>query len=220
MARTKTSKAWLHEHVNDPWVKKAQAEGYRSRAAYKLLQIDAKDRLLRPGTLVVDLGAAPGGWSQVAAKAVGPAGRVVAVDLLEMAPVPGVRFIQGDFGTDAVLAEVTAALEGRSVDLVLSDMAPNISGIGLVDQAGAAGLAELSLDFALRFLGPRGALLVKVFHGVGFDDVLRQMRAAFREVQVRKPEASRGRSPETYLLGREKRGVAGQEPAGSPSNQD
>ncbi len=221
MARNKTSKAWMHEHVNDTYVKQAKADGYRSRAAYKLLQMDAKDKLLRPGGVVVDLGSAPGGWSQVAAAAVGPTGRVVAVDLLEMTGIHGVTFIQGDFGHNAVLDAVTEALAGRSVDLVLSDMAPNMTGIGAVDQAAVAGLAELSLDFALRFLGPKGSLLVKVFHGVGFDDLLKQMRRSFREVVVRKPEASRGRSPETYLLARMKQlGADGQEAAGEGTNRD
>jgi len=220
MARNKTSKAWMQEHVNDTYVKQAKAEGYRSRASYKLLQVDAKDKLLRPGMVVVDLGAAPGGWSQVAASAVGPSGRVIAVDLLEMTGIHGVTFIQGDFGHEAVLGAVTEALGGRSVDLVLSDMAPNMSGIGSVDQAAVSGLAELALDFALRFLGPKGGLLVKVFHGVGFDDLLKQLRMAFREVVVRKPEASRGRSPETYLLARTKRVPDGQDAGGTGTNGD
>lgn len=220
MARNKTSKAWMQEHVNDTYVKMAKADGYRSRAAYKLLQLDAKDKLLRPGAVVVDLGSAPGGWSQVAASAVGPTGRVVAVDLLEMVGVHGVTFIRGDFSDDVVLGAVTEALGGRSVDVVLSDMAPNITGIGSVDQAAAAGLAELALDFALQFLGPRGALLVKVFHGVGFDDLLKQLRKAFREVVVRKPEASRGRSPETYLLARTKQDSGGHQADGTGTNTD
>ena len=150
MARTKTSKAWMREHINDPWVQKARAEGYRSRAAYKLMQIDAKDRLLRPGMTIVDLGATPGGWSQVAAKAVGPSGRVVAVDLLELEPLPGVRFVRGDFEDEATLVAVEALLAGRPVDLVMSDMAPNLSGIGSADQARSVGLAEVTLDAAER----------------------------------------------------------------------
>lgn len=220
MARTKTSNAWLREHVNDTYVKRAKAEGFRSRAAFKLQQIDAKDHLLRPGSVVVDLGATPGGWSQIAAAAVGPSGKVIAVDLLEMEPLRGVDFIHGDFGDDAILAEVTRRLAGRSVDLVLSDMAPNLSGIAAVDQAGVAGLAELALDFALRFLSPRGVLLVKVFHGVGFDALLKQMRQAFTDVSVRKPDASRDRSPETYLLARGRRVAPPIEAQGAGTNRD
>jgi 23S rRNA (uridine2552-2'-O)-methyltransferase len=202
MARTRTSKAWMREHINDPWVQKARAEGWRSRAAFKLQQIDAKDRLLRPGMRVVDVGSTPGGWSQVAAKAVGPTGRVIAVDLVEMEPLPGVRFVRGDFETEATVAEVVALLGGHPADLVLSDMAPNLSGIGAVDQARMAGLAEAAAAFAQDVLTPDGAFLTKVFHGVGFDDLLRGLRQTFRSVAVRKPEASRGRSPETYLLAR------------------
>lgn len=200
MARSRTSKAWLREHVTDPWVQKARAGGWRSRAAFKLLQIDQKDRLLRPGMAVLDLGAAPGGWSQVAAEAVGPAGRVVAVDLLPLEPLPGVVFVQGDFEDAAVLPRVEAALGGGRAGLVLSDMAPNLSGVGPTDQARSVRLAEAALDAALRWLQPGGSLLVKVFHGAGFDDLVRQLRSHFGQVVVRKPEASRGRSAETYLL--------------------
>lgn len=202
MARSKTSKAWMHEHVNDPYVKRANAEGYRSRAAYKLQQLADRDRLLAPGMLVVDLGAAPGGWSQVAAKAVGERGRVVAVDLLPVTPMHGVTVIEGDFQDDAVLAQVEAALGGRPADLVMSDMAPNISGIPLVDQARHAGLAELALDFAVKHLKPRGNFLVKSFQGAGYDDFVKAMRAQFDQVVTRKPEASRSRSNEVYLLGK------------------
>ncbi len=215
MARTRTSKAWLHEHVTDAWVQKAKAEGWRSRAAFKLLQIDQKDHLLRPGMTVLDLGATPGGWSQVAVKAVGPAGRVVAVDLLPMEPVHGAVFIQGDFEDDAILPRIEAALAGRQADLVLSDMAPNLSGVGLSDQARSVRLAEAALDAARRWLRPGGNLLVKVFHGAGFDDYVRQLRAQFGQVVVRKPEASRGRSAETYLLAK---GLRGSQAAGT--NQD
>lgn len=200
MARTRTSKAWLHEHVTDAWVQKAKAEGWRSRAAFKLLQIDQKDHLLRPGMTVLDLGATPGGWSQVAGKAVGQGGRVVAVDLLPMEPIHGVTFVLGDFEDEAILPRIEAALAGRQADLVLSDMAPNLSGVGLSDQARSVRLAEAALDAALRWLRPGGNLLVKVFHGAGFDDYVRQLRAQFEQVVVRKPEASRGRSAETYLL--------------------
>lgn len=202
MARNKTSKAWMHEHVNDPYVRKAQAEGMRSRAAYKLQQLSERDKLLRPGMVVVDLGAAPGGWSQVAARAVGEAGLVIGVDLLEMTPLPGVRFLRGDFGDDTVLAGLLDLLEGRAVDLVLSDMAPNISGVASVDQARSIGLAELALDFAHKHLKPQGNFLVKVFQGAGFEGLVAELRSHFVEVLIRKPEASRSRSSEVYLLGR------------------
>jgi 23S rRNA (uridine2552-2'-O)-methyltransferase len=201
MKRSKTSKQWMREHVTDPWVQRAKSEGWRSRAAFKLLQIAERDRLLRPGMTVVDLGATPGGWAQVAAQRVGRGGRVVAVDLLDMAPLPGVTFLQGDFREESVLAAVEAALEGRAVDLVLSDMSPNISGIPSVDQARAMHLAELALEFAARHLKPGGALLVKVFQGSGFEGFLREMRSRFVKVVTRKPEASRSRSAEIYLVG-------------------
>lgn len=202
MARNKTSKAWMQEHVNDPYVKRAQAEGMRSRAAYKLQQLAEHDHLLKPGMVVVDLGATPGGWSQVAGKAVGDSGRVVAVDLLEMTPVAGVSFIHGDFGDDAVLAAVEQALGGRGVDLVLSDMAPNISGVAGVDQARSIGLAELALDFAVNHLKPQGNFLVKVFQGSGFDELVAELRKRFVQVAIRKPDASRSRSSEVYLVGK------------------
>lgn len=200
MARNKTSKAWMHEHVNDPYVRRAQAEGMRSRAAYKLQQLAERDKLLKPGMTVVDLGATPGGWSQVAAAAVGPSGRVVAVDLLEMVGVAGVTFIHGDFGDDAVLAEVEQALGGQGADLVLSDMAPNISGVAGTDQARSIGLAELALDFAVKHLKPRGNFLVKVFQGSGFEALVAEIRRHFVQVVIRKPEASRSRSSEVYVL--------------------
>lgn len=200
MARTRTSKAWMQEHVNDPYVRRAQAEGMRSRAAYKLQQLAERDHLLKPGMVVVDLGAAPGGWSQVAGRAVGSEGRVIAVDLLEMTPVAGVSFVHGDFGDDAVLAEVERALAGRPVDLVLSDMAPNISGVANVDQARSIGLAELALEFAVDHLKPGGNFLVKVFHGAGFEALVAEMRRRFVQVVIRKPEASRSRSSEVYLV--------------------
>lgn len=192
----------MREHVNDPWVQKARAEGLRSRAAFKLRQIDAKDHILKPGMTVVDLGATPGGWAQVAARQVGVTGHVVAVDLLDMEPLPGVRFVKGDFGEDATLAGVELALAGRRVGLVLSDMAPNVSGIGMADQARSVALAELALTFALKVLAPEGAFLVKVFHGAGFDEYVRELRRCFAQVVSRKPEASRDRSAETYLLAR------------------
>ena len=202
MAKNKSNKAWMQQHVTDPYVKRAAAEGMRSRAAYKLMQINDKDKLLKPGMVVVDLGATPGGWSQVAAKQVAPAGRVIAIDLLEMQGLGGVTFIQGDFSADAGLAAVEQALAGAPVDLVLSDMAPNISGISQVDQARLVGLVELALDFAAKHLKPQGNFLVKVFHGAGFDEFVAAMRSVFVQVQSRKPEASRKGSREVYLLGK------------------
>ena len=192
----------MREHVTDPYVRRANAEGWRSRAAFKLQQIAEKDRLLKPGMTVVDLGAAPGGWSQVAAKAVGESGRVVAVDLLEMAQVPGVTTILGDFGDSGTLEAVETALEGRQADLVLSDMAPNLSGIAAVDQARSIALAELALDFAVKHLKPQGNFLVKTFHGAGYDELVATLRRSFVQVLTRKPMASRSRSSEVYLLGK------------------
>lgn len=204
MGRIKTSKSkqWMREHINDTYVQRAKAEGYRSRAAFKIMEIDAKDRLFRPGQVVVDLGATPGGWSQVAAAKVGPKGRVIALDLLEMAPLPGVRFLQGDFTEESVLALVEKELEGAKADLVISDMSPNISGIGISDQARSIHLSELALEFALNHLQSEGSFLVKVFQGAGFEELLRVVRSEFEDVASRKPEASRGRSSEMYLLAR------------------
>lgn len=202
MSRTKTSKAWMMQHVNDPYVKRATVEGMRSRAAYKLQQINAKDHLIKSGMVVVDLGAAPGGWSQVAGRLVAPGGRVIAIDLLEMQGLGGVTFIQDDFSEDSGLAAVERALAGAAVDLVLSDMAPNISGIAQVDQARLMGLVELALDFSAKHLKPQGNFLVKVFHGAGFDEYVTAMRGVFEQVQTRKPDASRKGSREVYLLGK------------------
>lgn len=202
MSRSKSSSRWLHEHFNDPWVKKAQAAGYRSRAVYKLLEIQQKDRLLRPGMTVVDLGAAPGSWSQVAADLVGDKGLVIASDILAMDPLPGVTFIEGDFREESVFNAILAALDGRRVDLVISDMAPNMSGERSVDQPRAMYLNELALDLARRVLRPGGDLLVKVFQGEGSDAYREEFRKSFRQVLVRKPEASRARSSEVYMLGR------------------
>jgi 23S rRNA (uridine2552-2'-O)-methyltransferase len=202
MSRSKTSKAWMREHINDPYVQRATAEGYRSRAAYKLLELDKKDRLLIPGQLVVDLGAAPGSWSQVVVAKLGTKGRVVAVDLLPMEPLAGVHFVQGDFREQEVLDALLLALGGRKADLVISDLAPNISGIGVSDQARSMYLCELALEFAQQCLAPGGSLLVKVFQGAGFTEFLAAMRKAFAKVGSRKPEASRGRSSEMYLLGK------------------
>lgn len=202
MSRTRTSKAWMREHVNDPYVQLAKKEGWRSRAAFKLMEIDDKDKLLRRGEVVVDLGATPGGWSQVAAKRVGDGGMVFALDLLEMEPLHGVEFIQGDFREDDVLRTLEEKLNGRHVGLVMSDMAPNMSGVPLVDQARIMYLAELGLEFSKVHLKPDGAFLVKVFQGTDYETFLRSMREVFKTVAVRKPDASRDRSAELYLLGR------------------
>ncbi len=201
--RTKSGRAWMHEHVTDPYVKRAQQEGYRSRAAYKLLEIDARDHLLHPGMTVVDLGAAPGSWCQVVAKTLKGRGRVLAIDLLQVAPLTGMESLEGDFTDPAVLAWLEEKLGTQRVDLVLSDMAPNISGVALRDQARHYELCELALDFAVRWLKPDGVFLVKVFQGVGFEDFRARMRHAFARVAIRKPDASRGRSTEVYLLGRD-----------------
>jgi len=192
----------MQEHVTDAYVKRARVEGMRSRAAYKLDEIAARDRLLKPGMVVVDLGAAPGGWSQVAAGRVGPRGRVIALDLLEMPSLAGVTFLCGDFRDDATLAELARVLGGQRADLVLSDMAPNLSGIASSDQARALELAELALDFALKHMKPQGNFLVKTFQGAGFEGYLKILRSRFSAVAVRKPEASRDRSREVYLLGK------------------
>ncbi|MCL2345840.1 MAG: hypothetical protein FWC58_08325 [Desulfobulbus sp.] len=206
MKRTRTSKAWMQEHVNDPYVQQARKEGWRSRAAFKLMEIDDKDKLLKRGEVVVDLGATPGGWSQVAAKRVGSdetgGGLVLALDLLEMQPIHGVHFIQGDFREEAVLAQLEDKLGERRVGLVMSDMAPNMSGVPLVDQARVMHLAELGLEFSRAHLKPDGAFLVKVFQGTDYESFLRSMRQTFHAVVVRKPDASRDRSAELYLLGR------------------
>ncbi len=202
MARSKTSKAWLREHVSDVYVQRARHDGYRSRAAYKLQEIARSDRLIAPGMTVVDLGAAPGGWSQVAAELVGPKGRVIAVDLLEMQPVRAVVFVRGDFRDAATVARLEAELGAAPVDLVVSDMAPNISGIAMSDQTRVMHLAELALDFAVKWLKPEGNFLVKTFQGAGFPELRGAMRRHFRQVLTRKPRASRGRSSEIYLLGK------------------
>jgi len=196
MKRRAKSKNWMRAHVNDPFVQRAQKEGYRSRAAYKLKEIAARDRLFAPGVTVVDLGAAPGGWSQVAAAAVGRSGAVIALDVLEMEPLHGVTLIRGDFREPAALAALETKLDGRAVDLVLSDMAPNISGVAASDQARAMELAAGALQFAGKFLKPDGRFLVKVFQGAGFEGFLQMMRARFGRVVSRKPDASRSRSSE------------------------
>ena len=201
LKKHKASKQWMHEHVNDPFVQLAKKEGYRSRAAYKLLEIDARDRLLKPGMVVVDLGATPGGWSQVAAARVGRGGKVIALDLLPLDPLAGVDSIQGDFRDAEALRQLENLLQGRPVGLVISDMAPNISGVASADQARAMHLAELAMEFALEHLKPEGIFLVKVFQGAGFEDFLKLMRSRFTKVATRKPKASRDRSSEVYLLG-------------------
>ena len=190
----------MQRHLNDEYVQRARREGYRSRAAYKLLEIQEKDRIIRPGQVVVDLGAAPGGWSQIAAKLAGKQGEVFALDILEMDPVPGVTFLQGDFREEAVLGRLMDLLEGRAADLVISDMAPNVSGVAAVDQPRAMYLCELALDFARQVLRPGGAFVTKVFQGEGFDDYVRDLRASFTKVVTRKPKASRPRSREVYLV--------------------
>lgn len=195
-----SSQRWLREHFKDPYVQRAQREGMRSRAAFKLEELLAKDRLLHPGMVVVDLGAAPGGWSQVVAAALKGKGRIIALDILPMAALQDVEFIHGDFTEDAVLQQLLDSLNGQPVDLVLSDIAPNMSGVSAVDQARSMHLAELVLDFARQQLAPKGDLLIKLFQGEGFDDYLRALRADFARVVLRKPKASRGRSREIYAL--------------------
>ena len=198
--RSKSSARWLREHFQDPYVRQAQAEGLRSRAAFKLTELIERDRLLRPGMTVVDLGAAPGGWTQVVREALGDRGRVIALDVLPMQGIAGVDVLQGDFRDATVLARLEALLAGSPVDLVLSDMAPNMSGVALVDQARAMELAELALEFSRRWLRPGGSLLVKLFKGVGFDEFVRNLRRDFERVSMRKPKASRARSREVYAL--------------------
>jgi 23S rRNA (uridine2552-2'-O)-methyltransferase len=205
MKRTRTSKGWMQEHVNDEYVKRAQRDGYRARAAYKLIEIDDKDHLIKPGMVVVDLGSTPGSWSQVVSQRLKGQGKIIALDILEMQPIPGVHFIQGDFREDAVLAALEASLGESQVDLVIADMAPNISGISDVDQAKAMYLTELALDFSCRWLKPGGNFLVKVFNGSGFEEIVRNMRQNFDKVATRKPKASRDRSSEVYLLGLSRR---------------
>ncbi len=200
MARSKSSGNWLQEHVNDPYVKQAQKDGYRSRASYKLLQLNDKDRLIRPGMLVVDLGSAPGGWSQVAARLVGAKGKVVASDILPMEPVRDVDFVLGDFTEESVLREILAHLGDRKPDLVMSDMAPNISGIDMADQAASMYLVELALDMARQVLKPKGDFLAKVFQGSGSEAYIKELRGSFEKVLIRKPAASRARSREIYVV--------------------
>ncbi|MEP7312035.1 MAG: 23S rRNA (uridine(2552)-2'-O)-methyltransferase RlmE [Pseudomonadota bacterium] len=207
MARTKSSAEWLQRHVNDPYVKQAQKDGYRSRSAYKLIQLNDKDRFLHPNTLVVDLGSAPGGWSQVAGRIVGKKGRVVATDILPMDALPNVEFIQGDFTDEAVLAQVLAALGGAKSDVIISDIAPNIKGIDSADQAASMYLVELALDMVRQTLKPGGTFVTKVFQGTGTDNFLKEVRKSFGKVAVRKPDASRAKSREVYYVAREFKAV-------------
>jgi 23S rRNA (uridine2552-2'-O)-methyltransferase len=201
--RTKSSARWLAEHASDEFVKRAKEEGWRSRAVFKLAEIQERERLLRPGIRCVDLGAAPGGWSQYAARIVGGSSRIVATDILAMDPIPGVEFVQGDFREESVLERVLAAVGSEKVDLVLSDMAPNMAGIDAVDQPRSMYLAELALEFADRVLTPGGDVLIKLFQGAGFDEILREARRRYGRVVTKKPKASRTRSPEIYLLARQ-----------------
>jgi len=201
MAKSKSSRRWLAEHFDDQYVKMAQQQGLRSRAAFKLMELDEKYRILRKGMRVVDLGSAPGSWSQVVQRALGNSGQVIALDILPMDPLENVTFIQGDFTEDEPLALLEETLNGQDIDLVLSDMAPNMSGVGAVDQPRAMYLAELALAFAEKWLEPGGSFIVKVFHGEGFDDFVKQCRSLFEKVRVRKPSASRPRSREVYILG-------------------
>ena len=194
----KTDKQWLRRHVTDPYVRQAKAQGYRSRAAFKLLQIDAKEKILKPGQVVVDLGAAPGGWSQVAADKVKPSGRVIAIDLLPIAPISGVTLLKGDFRSE----RLRQALADAKADVVLSDLSANLSGIGSVDQARALELTGAAIDFCCRSLKPEGVFLAKAFHGEAFDALMARLKSSFRKVKVVKPLASRGESAETYVVAR------------------
>lgn len=202
MARSKTSQKWLDEHVNDPYVKKAQLDGYRSRASYKLIEINEKDKLYRPGSVVIDLGSAPGGWSQIVAPVVGDNGRVIASDILPMDVLEDVTFIQGDFTEESVYNEILDALNGQPVDTVISDMAPNMSGVNATDQYSSMYLVELALDMARNVLKPGGNFCAKVFQGVGYDEYLKDVRSSFDKVYIRKPSASRPRSREVYIVGK------------------
>ncbi|MFQ3325131.1 MAG: 23S rRNA (uridine2552-2'-O)-methyltransferase [Pseudomonadales bacterium] len=200
MARSKSSKGWLQEHFDDQYVKQAQKLGYRSRACFKLLEIQEKDRLIKPGNLVIDLGSAPGGWSQVAAELVGHKGRVIASDILPMDSLAGVEFLKGDFTEAAVFEELLVLIDNDCVDLVISDMAPNLSGVKDVDQPQAMYLVELALDMAKQVLKPGGALVAKVFQGEGFDEYYKEVRLVFARVVTRKPDSSRARSREVYMV--------------------
>ncbi|MGB3724139.1 MAG: 23S rRNA (uridine(2552)-2'-O)-methyltransferase RlmE [Glaciecola sp.] len=202
MAKSKTSKKWMDEHVNDPYVKKAQADGYRSRASYKLIEINDKDNIVRPNNVVMDLGSAPGGWSQILAPMVGDGGQVIASDILPMDGIPGVTFVQGDFTEASVYEEILSKLDGQAVDTVVSDMAPNMSGVNTTDQYASMYLVELALDMARNVLKPNGSFCAKVFQGVGYEEYVKDVRSSFKTVLVRKPAASRPRSREVYIVGK------------------
>lgn len=202
MARSKSSARWLKEHVNDPFVKQAQKDGYRSRASYKLLALNEKDKLIKPGMLVIDLGSAPGGWSQIASDLVGEKGKVIASDILPMDALPDVDFIQGDFTEESVFDEIMGIIADRPVDVVISDMAPNLSGVASADQAGSIYLIELALDMAQQVLKPKGSFVAKAFQGEGYEEFVKEVRNHFDSVVIRKPEASRARSREVYVVGR------------------
>ncbi len=202
MARSKSSARWLNEHVNDPFVKQAQKDGYRSRASYKLLALNDKDKLIKPGMLVIDLGSAPGGWSQIASQLVGEQGKVIASDILPMDALPDVDFIQGDFTEESVFDEIMGVIDDRPVDVVISDMAPNLSGVAAADQAGSIYLIELALDMAQQVLKPKGSFVAKAFQGEGYEEFVKQVRQHFDSVLIRKPEASRARSREVYVVGK------------------
>jgi 23S rRNA (uridine2552-2'-O)-methyltransferase len=207
VARSKSSSRWLKEHFDDPFVKMAQKDGYRSRASYKLLEVQEKDRILRPGMTVIDLGSAPGGWSQVTSRVIGDQGTLIASDILPMSAIADVTFIEGDFTEERVFNQIMDAVGNQPVDLVISDMAPNMSGIRTADQAAAMYLCELALDLASKVLRPGGDFLIKIFHGEGFDEYLRDVRSRFEKVQMRKPTSSRDRSREQYLLARGMRAI-------------
>jgi 23S rRNA (uridine2552-2'-O)-methyltransferase len=211
MAKNRFNQSWLHDHINDPYVKMAQREGYRARAAYKLKEIDEQDKLIRPGQLIIDLGATPGSWSQYARNRLaagqnktdgGIDGMIVALDLLPMEPIADVTFLQGDFRDDSVLAEVEKVVGGRAVDLVISDMAPNLSGVAMADAARIEHVCDLALEFAQNHLKPDGALLVKCFHGSGYSQIVEKFKRQFKVVAARKPKASRDKSSETFILGK------------------
>ena len=200
MARSKTSAAWLKEHVDDIWVKKAQQDGFRTRASYKVMELDEKDRLIRPGMTIIDLGAAPGGWSQVVARKLNGNGVIIASDILPMDPIADVDFVQGDFTEEAVFEDIMALINNRPVDLVISDMAPNISGMASIDQPSAMYLVELALDMAQQVLKPKGDFVAKVFQGEGFPEYQQMLKQQFERVLIRKPKASRARSKEVYIV--------------------
>jgi 23S rRNA (uridine2552-2'-O)-methyltransferase len=202
MARSKSSADWLREHVDDIYVHKAQQDGYRTRASYKLIELDEKDQLIKPGMTVIDLGSAPGGWSQVVARKLDGSGVMIASDILPMDPIADVNFIQGDFTEESVFEELMGIVNGRPVDLVISDMAPNMSGVASIDQPGSMYLVELALDMARQVLKPNGQFVAKVFQGEGFDEYIRDVRESFSKVLIRKPKASRARSREVYVVGK------------------